>query len=154
MFLSDGTFHQTFGREQLNCPVDAAVTSDDELLVLDHSNNCIYRLSLDGDYIDKFSNHDDELCYPRSIDIPIDPNDFILVTNSGNNQIVIFKKYGNLVHKFGSSGSGDGKFSYPHGVAVNKNGEIYASDCYNRKIQIFSQYYIIKFVYLCSDFVD
>ncbi|XP_065909002.1 E3 ubiquitin-protein ligase TRIM71-like [Dysidea avara] len=133
VFLTDGTFHKTIGRGQLGHPYDVAVTSNDELLVVG-DNNCIYRFTLDGDYIAQFSNHGDELCCPWSI--TIDPNDFILVT--GNNQVVIFDPFGNLVHKFGSTGSGDGEFSWPYGIAVNENGDIYVSDHHNKRIQIFS----------------
>jgi len=87
--------------------------------VVDRYHHCIYRFTLDGNYIDKFSIHGDELHYP--IYITIDPNDFTLVTDEGNDRVVIFNKYGNLVHKFGSRGSGDGEFSFPCGIAVNKN---------------------------------
>ena len=92
------------GRRQFGAPRDVAVTSNDELLVVDwddnciyrytldggkiiyHSNellvggcdnHCIYRFTLDGDYIGKLSNHGDELHQPESI--TIDPNGFILV---------------------------------------------------------------------------
>jgi len=37
---------------------------------------------MDGDYINKFINHADELYKPTSI--AIDPNDFVLVTDSDN----------------------------------------------------------------------
>jgi len=45
VFLTDGTFHQTIGRGQLNSPVDVAVTSTDELLVVDYYDLCIYRFT-------------------------------------------------------------------------------------------------------------
>ena len=106
--------------------------------MVDLSHNCVYRYTLDGDYIDKFSNHGDELCNPESI--TVDPNNFILVTDTGNHQVVIFDPFGNLVHKFGSRGSGDGEFLFPCGIAVNKNGDIYVSDHVNKRIQIFSNY--------------
>jgi len=135
VFLTDGTFHQTIGKGQLVDPYDIAVTSNEELLVVDHF---IYRFTLDGNYIDKFINYDDGWYDPDSI--AIDSNNFILVTDSGNNQVVIFDSFGNLVHKFGSEGSGDGEFLYPSGIAVNKNGDIYVTDFENKRIQIFSNY--------------
>jgi len=91
----------------------------------------------DGNYIDKLSNHGDKLCGPKNI--TTDPNDYILVTDF-NDRVVIFDKYGNLVHKFGSHGFGDGEFSWPCGIAVNQNGDIYVSDHDNKRIQIFSNY--------------
>jgi len=136
VFYTDGVFHQAIGREQLNYPCDVAVTSSDELLVVDESHNCIYKFTLDGYYVDKFINHAVELYQPRSI--AIDPNDFIFVTDTDNHRVVIFDLFGNLVHKFGSEGSGDGEFSYPCGIAVNKNGKIYVTDGDNERIQIFS----------------
>ena len=90
------------------------------------------RCTLDGDYIGKFGNHGDELCYPESI--TIDSNDFILVNDMVKSQVVIFDKIGNLVHKFGSYGSGDDKFSIPRGKAVNKNGVIYVSGWFNKRV--------------------
>ena len=51
VFLTDGTFHQTIGRGQLWCPSDVAVTNNDELLVVGKKRACIYRFTLDGDYI-------------------------------------------------------------------------------------------------------
>ena len=41
--------------------------------MVDGRHGCIYRFTLDGDYIGKFIIHGDELCYPLSI--TIDPND-------------------------------------------------------------------------------
>ena len=122
----------------MGSPSDVAVTSNDELLVVDCIHNCIHRFTLDGDYIDKLSNHGNELSRPFSI--TIDPNDFILVIGSGNDQVVIFDSFGNLAHKFGSRGSDEGEFLCPRGVAVNKNGDIYICDSYNKRIQIFSNY--------------
>jgi len=138
VFFTDGVFHQAFGVRQLSNPHDVVVTSNDELLVVDSSCHCIYRFTLDGDYIDKFGNHGDELCYPMS-SIAIDQNDFVFVTGL-NGQVVIFDKYGNLVHKFGSSGDGNGEFSAPRGIAVNQNSDIYISDHGNKRVQIFSNY--------------
>ena len=136
VFYTDGVFHQAIGREQLNYPCDVAVTSSDELLVVDEGHNCIYKFTLDGCYVDKFINHAVELHQPTSI--AIDPNDFVFVTDAYNHRVVIFDLFGNLVHKFGSEGSGEGEFSYPHGIAVNKNGKIYVTDSDNERIQIFS----------------
>ena len=132
VFLIDGRFHQTIGRRQFGAPCDVAVTSNDELLVVDWVDDCIYRYTLDGGYIGKLS---DELRQPESI--TIDSNGFILVADGGNHRVVILDKFGNLVHKFGSRGSGGGKFLSPYGIAVNKNGNVYVSDYHNKRVQIF-----------------
>ena len=40
--------------------------------------------------------------------------------------------------KWGSSGSGDGQFSSPNGVAVDSSGNVYVADVSNYRIQKFS----------------
>ncbi|XP_065909000.1 E3 ubiquitin-protein ligase TRIM71-like [Dysidea avara] len=138
VFLTDGTFHQTIGRRKLGRPVDVVVTTNDELLVVDYDHNCVYRFTLDGGYIGRFGNGD-KLCNPGGITIDQKFNSFY-VTDTSNDRVVVFDRFGNLVHKFGSEGSGDGEFSYPCKIAVNKNGDIFVSDRYNKRIQIFSNY--------------
>jgi len=106
---------------------------------VDSNHNCIHvhRLTLDGNYIGKFSNHFDQSFSPRNI--TVDPNGFILMTDTHHHQVTIFNLLGNLVHKFGSRGSCDSQFLYPCGIAVSKNSDIYVSDFLNKRIQIFSK---------------
>jgi len=54
VFLTDGTFLQLIGKGQLGCPYDVAVTGDDKLLVVDSKHDCIYKFTLDGNYIGIF----------------------------------------------------------------------------------------------------
>ena len=43
---------------------------------------------------------------------------------------------GSFVRQWGSEGSGQGQFHYPHDVAVRK-GEVFVSDFSNHRIQVF-----------------
>ncbi|MBF0487899.1 MAG: hypothetical protein HQK98_07035 [Nitrospirae bacterium] len=43
-----------------------------------------------------------------------------------------------LVTKWGSSGSGDGQFNQPIGIAVDSNGYVYVADLFNYRIQKFT----------------
>ncbi|XP_065915800.1 tripartite motif-containing protein 2-like [Dysidea avara] len=138
VFLVSGKFQKNIGIGQLGNPYDVAVTSNDELLVADDKHNCIYKFTLDGIYTGKFTTDDDGLKFPRGI--AVDPHGCVLVTYTYNHQVVIIDQQGKLIHKFGSCGSGDGEFSCPDGIAVNKNGDIYVADSDNNRIQIFSNY--------------
>ncbi|MBI4378159.1 MAG: SBBP repeat-containing protein [Nitrospinae bacterium] len=40
--------------------------------------------------------------------------------------------------KMGSSGTGDGQFNHPVGIAVDSSGNVYVADEYNHRIQKFS----------------
>jgi DNA-binding beta-propeller fold protein YncE len=45
---------------------------------------------------------------------------------------------GHLLLEWGSKGSGDGEFSYPRGITIDKNGNLYVADTNNHRIQKFS----------------
>ena len=136
--IYNGAFQKTIGIGKLSDPYDVAVTSNDELLVTDDRCNSIFKFTLTGIYIGMFTTGVDGLKFPRGI--ATNQDGCVLVTYTYNHQVVVFDEYGSLLHKFGSYGSGDGKFSCPDGIAVNKNGDIYVADSDNNRIQIFSNY--------------
>jgi len=143
VFLTDGTLCQTIGREQSNwlvydttfaqyvkgCAHDVTVTSNDELLVVYHNHNSIYKFTMDGDFMGKFTQFDG-LIHPRHI--AIDPHGYIFVVDDC--QVVIFDKDGNFVHSLRCCA---------WGIAINKNGDIYLLSQirrYDYQIQVFSNY--------------
>ena len=54
-----------------------------------------------------------------------------------NHRIQKFDSEGNFERTWGSAGSGDGQFSYPDGIAVSRQGEVYVADRVNGRIQKF-----------------
>ena len=45
---------------------------------------------------------------------------------------------GNFIRKWGSSGNGDGQFSYPRdGITVDTSGKVHVADTYNHRVQVF-----------------
>ena len=139
VFQNSGQFCRAFGEGRTRGPYDVAVSSDDSLLVAGWTNGCIYRFTLDGNYIDKFGETGRGrglLCNPSSL--TVDPSGFILVVEFSNNRVTVFDKTGKFVHCFGSSGFGNAQFHHPLGIALSPNGNIYVSDADNKRIQIFS----------------
>ncbi|XP_065920493.1 tripartite motif-containing protein 2-like isoform X2 [Dysidea avara] len=133
VFHLDGQFIHTIGSGQLRNPYDVTVTTTDQLLVADCYNNCISRFTLDGTFVDKFG--DGQLKEPAAL--TIDQYSFILVTDGGNNRVSIFDQDGVFVHSFGSRGSAGGQFSFPRGIAVSPNNDMYVTDYCNKRVQIF-----------------
>ena len=42
-----------------------------------------------------------------------------------------------FLHKWGTEGAEDGQFSYPHGLAIDGDGDVYVSDRSNHRVQVF-----------------
>jgi DNA-binding beta-propeller fold protein YncE len=60
------------------------------------------------------------------------------VADRNNNRIQYFTRSGSFLGKWGSPGSGNGQFNWPHGVAITANGNrIYVADYNNHRIQYF-----------------
>ena len=139
LFQTNGKFCISFGSDQLGGPIDVTVSPNNNLLVADYSNSCIYTYTLDGHYVGKFGTQGtgrDRLNHPRSL--TTDLNGFIMVADTNNDRVSIFDRDGKkCIHCFGSNGSANGQFSSPVGIAVSPNGNIYISDHHNKRIQIY-----------------
>ena len=60
------------------------------------------------------------------------------VTDAGNDRVERFDAAGNYVSQFGASGSGNGQFSVPFGVAVDPaSGDVYVTDQVNERVERF-----------------
>ena len=61
----------------------------------------------------------------------------VYVADRGNHRIQKFDADGVFVTKWGSSGTGNGQFNLPFGVAVAADGSVYVADRGNHRIQKF-----------------
>ena len=58
------------------------------------------------------------------------------MADTGNHRIQIYNGEGKWLRKFGTSGTKDGQFNFPRGIAVADN-IIYVADSGNNRIQIY-----------------
>ena len=60
-----------------------------------------------------------------------------LVSNTDDNAIAIIDAEGNLIQKFGESGSDEGQLASPAGIDWSHNGRLYVADKGNNRISVF-----------------
>lgn len=71
------------------------------------------------------------------IAICVDAQDRLWVSSVGG-RIQLFTRDGKYLGGFGEkSGTGNGEFFAPHGVAINRHGQLYVVDTYNHRVQKF-----------------
>ena len=62
----------------------------------------------------------------------------VYVADRANCHIQKFTSEGEFITKWGRKGSGDGEFYFPHGIAIDSQGNVYIADCDNHSIQKFT----------------
>ena len=161
-FRDDGKFELKFGStdstdsDYLGSPQGIAILdSTRDIYVSDTATDSIRVFDSSGDFLYSFDSFDGNDDFTNPSFLLIDNTDDILyVSDSGNDQIVMFQLVdGNtcpsgtdevidgvcFIEKFGSSGSGDGKFNSPAGLALDElNDLLYVADTDNDRIQILS----------------
>jgi hypothetical protein len=83
--------------------------------------------------------------FDGTTDVAWDADDNIYVSDGYfNSEIAKFDKHGNWIKRWGSAGKGGehanenpGQFSNPHNIGIDRQGNVYAADRGNRRIQVF-----------------
>ncbi|MCA9832652.1 MAG: hypothetical protein KC435_01775 [Thermomicrobiales bacterium] len=72
---------------------------------------------------------------PRDVAIS---DEYIYVTDTGNERVQVFTHDGTFVMAFGGYGSADGQFLEPTGIALAPDGNVWVADSGNARLQVFS----------------
>ena len=126
---------------QFNWPEGVAIDRDGNILVVDQHNHCIQKFSSAGKVIKAIggecSNEPQQFNYPHGI--AIHPHTHrIYVADTGNGRIQILNPDLTLCSSFGQKGSKNGEFLSPNDIAIDSVGNLYITDQYNHRIQVFS----------------
>ena len=143
-FSRDGRFLSQWGTRgtgpgQFNLPHGIATDAAGRILVVDRQNARIQVFDRASNYVTQWSGV--HFVSPQDIAVASDGTAFVvdigddkLPDRSG---VLVFKRDGSLIGRFGRYGNYDGQFLIAHGVAVGKGGEVYVADFTGRRVQKF-----------------
>ncbi|CAH0401260.1 unnamed protein product [Chilo suppressalis] len=123
---------------ELNAPTDVAITGD-KVIILDSGNKRvkIYNKQNKGKILEFGAMGQVKGQFRQPEVLTVDPLGFILVGDSGNCRVQVFKQNGQLVRVFGGLGTDPGKFGWISGIHVTKQLDIIISDTKNHCVSFF-----------------
>lgn len=125
---------------EFHFPIGIAIERDHNVLITDFYNERVQRFSPEGQLLAAF---------------PVLPNPGgIAVDQAGNfylthftamkvkeekkpDRVSVYRPDGRFVREWGKTGTGDGEFDYPGGIAISRDGRVYVADQTNRRVQVF-----------------
>ena len=124
-------------------PWDVAVTEEGNLAVAEYGYQTVSLYSVTGQRIHSFGipnssgSGDGQFYSPSSVAIR---GDLMYVLEASNNRVQKFSvSKRSFISKFGSSGKGEGQFSYPRGICIDPEGKVFIADQSNNRIQVFNE---------------
>jgi len=141
IFSGEGEYLSSFGGKgsldsQLSDPCGLSVDSDGNIIVADAGNKMIKIFSAKGKFLMKIGGQD-SFTFPIHC---VQCDRCLIVSDYKEHCIKVFDRNGNFQYKFGKQGGGDGEFSYPCCLSVNKSGHLMVCDSGNNRIQVFQLY--------------
>ena len=156
IFDRSGAFITSWGEGLFPCPHGLFIGPDDAVYCTDHVDHTVRKFTPDGKLLltlgqsgrpsDTGATSVDfrtirqagpPFHYPTNLALA--PNGEMYVSDGyGNARIHRFSAQGNLLHSWGSPGSGPGEFHVPHGIAIDRHGIVYVADRENSRVQLFT----------------
>ncbi|HLC30787.1 MAG TPA: hypothetical protein VJM51_08410, partial [Dehalococcoidia bacterium] len=135
-----GTFPPPPGAEQaLRLPTSVAIGSDGKVYVSDRVMRAVHVYKPDGAYLSPFIPQGSAGLLSEPLALTIDDKGELYVTevSLGAHRVMEFTPLGQLKRAFGREGRGEGEFSFPNAVVVDRQGGFYVSDSNNNRVLIF-----------------
>ncbi len=138
-FDADGQFLSQFGTTgietgELNRPHGIAADKSGNIFVTDSSRHRLLKFNPEGQFVQEWMGPEVGFYGPR--DIAFAPDGRLYIVDQGRTRIVVLDPSTGSFNEWGTSGSEEGQFSGPTGIAVSDN-LVFVADTGNERIQVF-----------------
>ena len=137
-----GKIKNAWGSDLFIMPHGLEVDSEDNIWVTDVALHQVFKFSYTGELLMVLGvpnePGNDSLHFNLPTDVAVSPNGSFYVSDGyGNSRVVRFSKEGNYLFEWGKFGADKGAFNIPHGLDLDKDGNVYVADRENNRIQKF-----------------
>ena len=126
------------GDGQLRGPYGLSIKGD-VMYVADTGNHRIQKLTIGGQFLQKFGQHGSgqgQFNRPRAV--IVDQRDMMIVADTGNHRVVILDQNGHWLLTINGNVSGAQDFKYPHSLALDPQGNIHVTANSYNTIKVFT----------------
>ncbi|MGE5192153.1 MAG: ATP-binding cassette domain-containing protein [Deltaproteobacteria bacterium] len=105
-----------------------------KVYVVDAFNSRIQVFSDEGEFLEILADGNESAALNYPYDIAADEEGSLFVVEYGAGRVSKFDRSGRLLGRYGSTGSSEGQFSTPWGIALDRHSRLYIADTGNRRL--------------------
>ena len=118
-------------------PATIDISPSKDIYIIDYNNLRIARYGAGFDFRSQWRIQEPGASYLNLACAPDGSIYASVVTPNGTDRIDHYSADGTLLGSFGSTGTGNGQFYVPRGLAITQSGIVYVVDCHNHRVQAF-----------------
>ena len=137
-----GKVLNSWGANLFIMPHGLEIDKENNIWVTDVALHQIFKFNSDGTLLLTLGkaqvpgNDKEHFSLPTDVAVSADGS-FYVSDGYGNSRVVKFSKDGTYLFEWGKFGNKQGEFNIPHGIDLDKNGNVYVADRENNRIQKF-----------------
>ena len=137
-----GEILKNWGADLFIMPHGLEVDKENNIWVTDVALHQIFKFNSDGNLLLTLGEPEvpgnDSTHFNLPTDLAVaDDGSFYVSDGYGNSRVIKFSKDGAYLFEWGKFGNKQGEFNTPHGIDLDKNGNVYVADRENNRIQKF-----------------
>jgi DNA-binding beta-propeller fold protein YncE len=153
VFDKEGRFLDAWGEGAFVRPHGIYISDRDEIFLVDDAAHSVFKYDAEGNRLLHIGGTPSDTGFERGkspvmraagpfnevTNVALGPDGRIYAADGyGNARVHCFSPEGELLFSWGEQGNDFGEFNMPHGIEVDRRGQVYVCDRENSRVQIFS----------------